>query len=264
MDEEHISVVPNIPGQRNPRSALRRPQSSAANSESVFQASPAKTDPDVRKVLEMGSDDFNVHKMPHTKTKEETDAESTPDKAGTSSWVIIIMAIVVIILICAIVYLVLKYNEPPAVPNQTLISNLRRSPNVVKRVVIPRPPAATRDSQPRQHDQADETVSSQGKGAKSEMLEILQRAKQLPPLPSIAEDDADQPEQSAEESADQSADQSAKQPAERHTSQQADEEPPADTNDDKMLSDFYRQMEVSADDLDPTPDQTIKAVKNLL
>ena len=165
-DDQHISVVPNITGQNTARrNTSRDPPASIAQ-----LLHPSKMDPDVRRIMETGGDDFNVHQMPHKKTKEETVSESTQSKMTTSSWAIIVMAIVVILLICAIAYLVIKYNEAPE-PPKSLMDNLQRRPAPIQPVRVTKP-APTHIEEP----------TAKAKSSKAELEAILQRTKGSPPV----------------------------------------------------------------------------------
>ena len=225
LTEQHISVVPNISG-HPARHARRSPQSDLHPA----KMDPSKMDPDVRLIMETGGDDFNVHSMPHKKTQEEAASEGA-QKLTSSSWAIVAMAIVVIILICAITYLVIKYNEPA--PPAALVENLQRKP--VTRIIRKSP-----HSEPREPSEPD-TSGAKNKGSKEELLSILKRTK---PETNDAEggrkDDATR---SSESDKSDSAD--------------------ATSGDDQMVQDFYKQMQDNTS-TDSTPEQTNAVVQQLI
>ena len=220
LTEQHISVVPNISGHPS-RHARRSPQSDL----NPGKMDPSKMDPDVRLIMETGGDDFNVHSMPHKKTQEEAASEGA-QKLTSSSWAIVAMAIVVIILICAITYLVIKYNEPA--PPAALVENLQRKP--VARV-IRRPPPHSEPSEP-------DTSGAKKKGSKEELLSILKRTK---------------PDADASNDTGRSDD----------TGLTKSGEAPESNGDDQMVQDFYKQMQDNTS-TDSTPEQTNAVVQQLI
>ena len=250
MNEQHISVIPNIAGQtarggqRKQNQENQRPILTETNLH-------IQEDPDVRKIMENGGDEFNVHTMQHKKTKEELVSDSVQAKTGTSSWVIIIMAIVVVILICAIVYLVLKYNEPCEQPPDMLLNNLRRKPNVIKSLPPNQyqPPVSNVQKHSESFDKKihesrpddGSPLTPHGKGTKDEMLEILKRTKSTP-LNTIAENENE-------------SDEASMRPKLKSVDKVG--------SDDQMVNDFYAQMEVDKE-TDDIADQANSEVKNLI
>lgn len=219
----HISVVPNLTGRPSTRPELGRRLDAGSN----------RMDPDVRHVLETGGDDFDVHKMPHNKTKEESASESSQNKSGTSSWIIMAMAVIVVILIIGIIYLVLKYNEPVEQPG-ILLDALRPSPHILKRSVPserPAGPSGQNARPPGPRVSTEEPSANKGRGDKEEMLSILKRSKAPPALPTIPE------------------------------SAKVEE---TSTADDQMVDTFYKQMESRKSDSDELPNQNRDEVRLLV
>lgn len=245
--EDPIPVIPQINGHRDhlSPSILRESKTNSPTRErrvSFAKSSRKSIDPDVRKMMEGSANDFNVTKLKHTKTKEETDSEADNAKAcaGTSSWVIIVMAIVVILLICAIVYLVLKYNESCDPPPESLLSNLRRK----KGEVIKKPPQINPHMNLRQRtlqplpapQNAQPMHQPRSRGTKEELMQMLQRTSSggLTDIPEGEEDP--EPKKETE----------AKPP----TSDGVDESQKPKEEDSSMINDFYRQMEMNANNED--------------
>ena len=167
-----------------------------------FAPAPGKKlDPDVKRMMETSSSDFNVTSFPHKKTEEEIAIASTQGGvAGTSSWVIIVMAIVVILLICAIVYLVLKYNEtcepppdnlldalkrkrcevvkiPPQLHHKTTSNNTQEKPALVLK---PSNQNLTLTQQQAMQNQQNQQNQQKSKGTKEELLKVLHQNKSSP------------------------------------------------------------------------------------
>jgi hypothetical protein len=232
--EQHISVVPNISGHPT-RHARRSPQSDL----NPAKMDPAKMDPDVRLIMETGGDDFNVHSMPHKKTQEESASEGA-QKITTSSWAIIAMAIVVIILICAITYLVIKYNEPA--PPASLAENLQRKP--VARVI-------RKPTQPNNVPAEPDPTSAKKKGSKEELLSILKRTKPR---------ESDESSAHETEGSGKSTDSA---PGTHTGGTHADDRDTEGSGDDQMVQDFYKQMQDNTS-TDSTPEQTNAVVQQLI
>jgi len=79
--------------------------------------SPSNMDPDMRRIME-NENTFKAAKTQHVPTKEE---QTLDDKSGIS-WVMIVFAIIIVALVCAIMWLVLRYNkkEEPEVKQQII------------------------------------------------------------------------------------------------------------------------------------------------
>jgi hypothetical protein len=201
-----------------------------------------KLDPDVKRMMEKSSSDFNVTALPHTKTEEEKKIAATQcDVAGTSSYVIIIMAVVVVLLICAIVYLVLKYNETCDPPPNNLLEALKRKRAEVVKVPQHNEPKITQlKERPKfkpslqeltliqQQEQLNNKQKS--KGTKEELIEMLNNKSKVveQKLETISEN----------EPTDDEAMEPLKNP---------DQETPTE-DDTNMINDFYHQMNLKVED----------------
>lgn len=248
MESEHISVIPNVGG-RQAGDHLRG-SFSRDTKQPIRTFSAKSVDPDVKKMMESGSDDFNVTKIPHQKTKEEIDAENVKSRSGTSSWVIILMAIVVVILICAIVYLVLKYNETCEPPPRSLLNNLKRKTASVVKIPPAHQQRTTQQSIPQRSARPQlreakrpiapptapvgdgSSLQPNGRGTKEEMMKILQRTQSDTKLSSVEEE----PEHV------ESNHTKSKKPEQVTSAVESSKE------DDEMVSEFYQQMKMNVED----------------
>jgi len=240
--DETIPVIPQINGLHDQlsHSVVRKPEVFPQRHVSFAQSPGKKIDPDVKKMMESSSHDFNVTKLPHKKTKEESESEADAAKtvAGTSSWVIIVMAIVVILLICAIVYLVLKYNETCDPPPSPLLDNLRRK----RGEVVKKPPGVNFQPQklrPRTQPKPNtQELPPRSKGTKQELMKMLQLSNTtLKQVPEGAEHPSHPNHKETKET----------ETPEAKVEVAEDSEKPSES-DKSMISDFYQQMEMNAED----------------
>ena len=107
MAETHIPVRPTYstesPSRRTPRREPPRKESS--RKESPRQHTSDDVDPDMKRVME---DQYKAVNNTHLPTKEE---QSPPEVSKSVSWVVIIFAVIIIALIIAITWLVLKTHK---------------------------------------------------------------------------------------------------------------------------------------------------------
>jgi hypothetical protein len=262
--DEALPVIPNIGGsqERTNNNIMRNSHTPVlSRQQSAFNIPDGKPiDPDVKKMMESSSSDFNVTKLPHKKTKEEEESESAKTVAGTSSWVIVVMAVVVVLLICAIVYLVLKYNETCIPPPNSLLDNLQKK----RGEVIKHPPQMNqhnfrpdqnrRPQQPQAQQPANPTKPP---ATKQELINMLKKTKalkerearrpfnKLPSIPEHPEPETDEPETKEAEV----------KPETVEVSQKPTEE------DNVMINDFYKQMEQNAEDDEESVDIKIEMIE---
>lgn len=259
--DELIPVIPLVDTNHRTSHQHRTNATSARDVSSKhvsFAPAPGKKlDPDVQRMMETGSSNFNVTALPHKKTEEEKEVAATQGGvAGTSSWVIIVMAVVVILLICAIVYLVLKYNETCDPPPNNLLESLKRKRGEVVKIppqLQPRMTQAQAHAQARPQDQARPVLKpstqnlnlaqqqemqnqqnkqnqQKSKGTKEELMKMLKTQPQT--TESKLEPISENPE---------------KDPDPMKPLKMPDQEKPTEADSD-MINDFYHQMDMNAED----------------